>query len=452
MSNIKKGINRRSFLRSTAAVGAGLVLAPKSLGMKASSKTNDSSINVALVGAGEQGKVLVDACLKMGKSAGIRFKAVCDIWEARNQKRVLQKLKMYDHEPTAYVDYREMLDKEKNLDAAIIATPDFCHTEQTIACLRAGLAVYCEKEMSNSIEGAKKMVQAAKETGKLLQIGRQRRSNPLYIHCCEKLIKDAKILGQITAINSQWNQSVLLDRGAPKKYTIDKAVLEKYGYESMHQFLNWRWYKGLGSGPVVDSGSHQIDVFNWFLGTPPRSIMASGGTDYYDKKNHQWYDNIMAIYEYEVGQKTIRAFYQTITTNSSQGHFEKFMGNEGTLIVSEASGASAIYREEWVPAMKWDEWVKKGYLVKTEGISHPSDDDSALDVRPSVAVAQYGFPVKTDKPYHQLHLENFFDAIRGKEKLNCPAEIGYKSAVTVLKINEAVAATRKLIFKPEDFS
>ena len=64
----------------------------------------------------------------------------------------------------------------------------------------------------------------------------------------------------------------------------------------MHQFRNWRWYKGLGGGPIVDLGSHQIDIFSWFLEADPKSVMASGGTDYYDKKTHEWYDNGLAIY------------------------------------------------------------------------------------------------------------------------------------------------------------
>ena len=75
-----------------------------------------------------------------------------------------------------------------------------------------------------------------------------------------------------------------------------------------------------------------------------------------------------------------------------------------------------------------------------------------LDVRESPKPPSYEIPVTMEgKPYHQPHLENFFDAIRGKAKLNCPAEIGYETAVTVLKVNEAVAAARKLEFKPEDF-
>ncbi len=453
---MRKEINRRGFLRSTAAVGAGLVLAPKSFGLVTGSKTDD--INVALLGVGAQGQILMSACLKMG---GIRFKAVCDIWTAWNQRRASRLLKKYGHEHNTYVDYREMLDKEKDLDAVIIATPDFWHAEHTVACLKAGLHVYCEKEMSNSLEGARRIMQAAKETDKLLQIGHQRRSNPRYIYCRDKLLKDARILGRITTINGQWNRSARPDLGWPKGTDIDVAVLAKYGFKSMEQFRNWRWYKGLGGGPIVDLGSHQIDIFSWFLGTNPKSVMASGGTDYYDKKSHEWYDTVMAIYEYEYEYETnkkgiVRAFYQTITTNSRGGYFEAFMGDEGMLNISESAGSwDGVYREPSIP--EWDKWVKMGYLnepVREEEkppLLLAKQAAGVLDVRETIPPPQYYLPVKMDKLYHQPHLENFFEAIRGKAKLNCPAEIGYETAVAVLKVNEAVEATRKLNFKPEEF-
>jgi hypothetical protein len=54
-------------------------------------------------------------------------------------------------------------------------------------------------------------------------------------------------------------------------------------------------------------------------------------------------------------------------------------------------------------------------------------------------------------PYHQPHLQNFFDAVRGKAKLTCPGEVGYETAVMVLKVNEAVEAAKRLEFKPEEF-
>ena len=449
-------MDRRNFLRSTAAVGAGLAFSgsrfagtsPMVLGQTAGRKPDD--INVALLGAGAQGQVLMSACLKI---PGIRFKAVCDIWTAYNQRRVSRLLQRYRHENNTYVDYKEMLDKEKDLDAVIIATPDFWHAEHAVACLKAGLDIYCEKEMSNTLEGAKKMLKAAKETGKLLQIGHQRRSNPRYIHCYKNLINASKLLGRITTINGQWNRSKAAceDLGFPKAAEIDQPTLEKYGFKSMKQFRNWRWYKGLGGGPIVDLGSHQIDVYSWFLGTNPKSVIASGGIDYW--KGHDWYDNVMAIYEYETKQGMVRAFYQTITTNSSNGYFETFMGDQGTLVVSEAAGRGTVYREPWVPAENWEKWVKMGYLkIPIEKEEEKPATDAVLDVRESPKPPSYDVPVTMDnKPYHQPHLENFFDAIRGKAKLNCPAEIGYETAVTVLKVNEAVAVGKKLNFKPEDF-
>ncbi len=449
-SESNQGLNRRRFLQSAAGTGAALAFGPMVSGSAASAGKQDV-INVALIGAGEQGKVLMETTRRI---PDVRFQAVCDIWPY-NRKWVAGRLRAYRHGHAKYEDYREMLEKEKGLDAVLVASPDCWHAEHTVACLNAGLHVYCEKEMSNTLSGAAAMVRAARKTGKLLQIGHQRRSNPNYTFCREKLLTEAKLLGRITSINGQWNRSVSAPLGCPKNKELDEATLNRYGYESMHQLRNWRWYRKLGGGPIVDLGSHQIDIYNWFLNAHPTSVLASGRTNYYDKKTHEWYDTVMAIYEYETSQGPVSAYYQTISTNSGQGYFELFMGHEGTLLISERATRSRIYRETWVDEKKWDAWARKGYLgerVEEEKKKETAAESAALDVRDSVPPPAYRLPVVMDKRVHQPHLENFFDAIRGKAKLNCPGEVGYETAVTVLKVNEAAEAGRKLQFKPEDFT
>lgn len=308
--------NRRDFIKTSAAVGAGILVAPYIKTSAQNSISND--LNVALLGTGAEGQVLMNACLKI---PNIKFKAVCDIWEDYNLKRAYRLLTKYGHELNAYVDYKEMLAKEKDLDAVIVATPDFWHAQHSVDSMNAGLHVYCEKEMSNTLEGAKQIVNAAKRTGKIVQIGHQRRSNPYYIHSYYNLIEEAKVLGKITTVNGQWNRAVQPDNGWPKKFEIPVPILKRYGYKDMQQHRNWRWYRGLGGGPIVDLGSHQIDIYNWFIGAHPSSVIASGGTDYYDKKTHEWYDTVLATFKYKTDQGIVRAFYQTITTNSNQGLF-----------------------------------------------------------------------------------------------------------------------------------
>ena len=160
------GVTRRGFIRTGAAAGAGLAVSKLAFVRDVHAA---GAVNVALIGAGRQGLVLLKTALKI-KTPALRYRAVCDIWHysQRYAKNILGK---YEQPVNVYEDYREMLAKERDLDAVIVATPDWMHAPQTIACLEAGLHVYCEKEMSNSLEQCRNMVRAAKRTGKLLQIG-----------------------------------------------------------------------------------------------------------------------------------------------------------------------------------------------------------------------------------------------------------------------------------------
>jgi predicted dehydrogenase len=441
---VNQPLTRREFIGATAAAGAGLMLASSSK-IFGQTKSANGKINIALIGFGAQGRVLLESLLKIDT---VNLVAIVDIWEyARTYgERYLKKM---GHEVHAYENYEDLLAIEKDLQAVVVATPDFWHAPITNACLKAGLHVYCEKMMSNTIEGARSMVNTMQETGKLLQIGHQRRSNPRYVFALNRLIRDAKLCGRLTAAQAQWNRAVTEDFGWPKKAAIPQEVLTKYGYTDMHQFRNWRWFKNLGGGPLSDLGAHQIDIFNWWFGVKPRAVMASGGIDYY--KNHEWYDNAMVIYEYPLADGVARAFYQVQTTTSAGGgYFEYFMGDEGSIKMSENPALSAIYREARAPS--WDDLISKNYIRAKTGGTSPTPDAAKVDVRETAQLAEYEMTVSFNKPPHMPHLENFFNAVLGKAKLNCPGDEAFGSEYVIHKANEAIPALKTLFLSPEEMA
>jgi predicted dehydrogenase len=445
------GLTRREFLGATAVAGAGLLLASCSPDTQSTAapvkKSSLNNINVALLGFGEEGKVLLESLLNI---EGVTVVALCDIWDFHRDEGE-RYLKKVGRPVRAYENYEDLLAKEKDLQAAVVATPDFWHAPMTNTCLKAGLHVYCEKMMSNTIDGARSMVKTMRDTGKLLQIGHQRRSNPRYLFTLNRLLHGANFCGRLTAAQAQWNRAVKEDFGWPKKYTMPDDMLAKYGFKDMHQFRNWRWFKGLGGGPLSDLGAHQIDIFNWWLGTTAKSVIASGGLDYY--KNHDWYDNAMVIYEFplktDAGESyTARAFYQVQTTTSAGGgYFEMFMGDDGTIKMSEDPKLCAIYREARATSVSWDDLIAKNYVRAKE---MPAADSDKVDVRETAQLAQYEIPVFFNKPPHQPHLENFFNAIRGTAKLNCPADEAFRSEYIIHKANEAIAAETRLAITPAE--
>ncbi|MFA5263204.1 MAG: Gfo/Idh/MocA family oxidoreductase [Opitutaceae bacterium] len=442
-------LSRRDFMLSSLAAAGGIMLVGAPSILKAATPGADA-INVALVGLGSQGRILLEAMLNI---PGLNFRAVCDIWD---YSRIYgqRKLGKAGFKVNAYADIEDMLAKEKGLDAVVIATPDFWHSRHTNICLKAGLNVYCEKMMARTVDEARSMVRTMKETGKLLQIGHQRRSNPRYIHALDNLIKKARIPGRLTNANAQWNRAVSPDLGFPKNAVIPTETLLRYGFKDMHQFRNWRWFRDLSGGPISDLGSHQIDIFGWFFQGKPVSVMAGGGLDYY--KGREWYDNVMAIFEFDTPEGKARAFYQVLTTTSAGGgYFEQFMGDEGSVKISENPALTKVYREDRAPS--WDRWVAMNYLRQTAGAAPaataaaPAAAAAKVDVRETAPLVAYEIPIVLDKPIHQPHLENFFDAMRGKCKLNCDGEHAFASEAAIFKVNPAVEARCTLEFKPEDF-
>ncbi len=434
-------MSRREFVQGMTAGVAGLATmggATSALGTPATGSADE--IVVAMIGTGVQGRILLNDCVNI---PGVRFKAICDIWPFA-QRYAGNTLRRAGQQVEIYEDYREMLEKEKDLDAVIVASPDFVHAEHTIACLQAGLHVYCEKEMADSLESAREMVLAARESNRLCQIGHQRRSNPVY-HQALQMIQNDEVCGRVTACYGQWNRSVQPKLTWPDRFVIPDEILQRYGYESMNHYRNWRWFRKYSSGPIADLGSHQISVFGWFLGANPTKLTAMGGADFFPDR--EWYEDVMAMYEYQTSKGSARMYYQVLNTNGYGNYFERFKGDKGTLVISEN-----LQQSYYVPEGDYDipDWLAQVERTQRGGMSViPLGAAIAARNAEGAAIMQE----MDRKTIHQRHLENFFQAVRGNKPadLTCPPDVAYSMAVPVLNVIKAVESNEKLQFTETDY-
>jgi len=436
-------MDRREFI-NTAVAGAGLSLLPGAVLPGGQAQTCDK-LHVAIIGHGRQGSVLFDA---MRNIPGLHFQAVCDIWDYQRKGGMGRVRTLQRHVPNGYSDIDEMLATEKGLDAAIIATPDFWHAPHTLKCLEAGLHVYCEKTMSNTLDGARAIVRAVEKSGKLCQIGYQRRSNPRYRYTLEQLLHGHRIFGQIVNVNGQWNRTI----GASREFAIKpnlfikQDILSQYGYKDMRQFMNWRFYRDLSGGPIANLGSHQIDVFNWFLGVAPRSVCAFGGNDYF--KERECFDNTMAVFEYDTPHGTVRACEQVVTTSAGiGGYYESFMGTGGTINLSEQPAYTNMVG--YGSSLEWEKLAARGFLKHKDPPPQCRHDLANILSRPSRPPLDFELPGAFSKPPHQPHLENFFAAIRGEATLNCDARCAFASEAPMHWIDPSARNRQAITFTGE---
>ena len=201
---------------------------------------------------------------------------------------------------------------------------------------------------------------------------------------------------------------------------------------------------------MADLGSHQVDIFDWFLRGHPRAVLASGGLDYYrEQAGRDWYDNVMAIYEYETPGGPVRGMYQVLNTTSHGGFYEQFMGDEGSLTISDDGKTGYVLREAHAKRREWEDEAEKVEQMGREAIelkigeTLTGEGEKAAETQELLAASM--------KRSVQLHLENFFDAIRGRAELTCPPEVAYGTCVAVMRANDAVAAGCRYVFDPKEF-
>lgn len=443
--------NRRDFLKTSAILGTGLMLG-NPFSITANPLKIADKINIAIVGCGSRGSGMIFS--NIPKIPGANLVAVCDIIETRRENARRNYNNRYDANINAYEDFYEMMEKE-SLDAVALATPDFWHMTHAVDAMKAGIHVYCEKAMSTNIKDARKMAQAMKDTGNHLQIGRQRRSNDRYRFTHQVLLEQEKLFGRLTHAIGQWNRSKIHNLTPNRNDRIKIDQLKKYGFDTIDQVYNWRNYKELGGGVVSDLGSHQIDIFNWFLDAFPHTVYATGNNSYFGLEQA---DTMATILEYDTAAGPAIGIYENISNSRAMGVYERFIGDQGAFEISESS-TNKIYRESSVKAEDWQTYIDKGYLLNQADVNKykakESGDSGIKETAPQISY-DINEMKDMDRVYnlaaHTAHLYNFVETVRENETLNYNAIESYKSEVCIYKIHEAInAGGAKIKIDPSEY-
>ena len=265
--------NRRDFLRVAAA---GPLLAPLAAGrtMADETRAKNDRPRMALIGAGGQGTWDAYAAAQYGD-----FLAVCDVDRTHAEKAKAHE-RIGKGKADVYEDYRKVLDR-KDIDAVVIGTPDHWHSKILIEAMKAGKDAYCEKPLTLTIDEGKMIGRVAKETGRVVQVGTQQRSDHNRVFLLAVALVKAGRIGKIktvtAAIGGAPSGGPFATKPVPEGLNWDmwQGQTPKVDYIPERCHGNFRWWFEYSGGKMTDWGAHHVDIGQWAIGmdqTGPRTI------------------------------------------------------------------------------------------------------------------------------------------------------------------------------------
>lgn len=356
----RPSLPRREFIRDATLATAGLMIVPRHVLGGQGYQAPSDTVNVAGVGVGGIGRTNLTALSTQN------LVAMCDVdWSyvdtryaqiptqiadttkrlnetsdpkqrERAQRQIADLQRLHEKSPRAarYLDYREMLDKQKDIDAVVIATPDHTHAIIALAAMSLGKHVYVQKPLAWSIEECRRLAQRAAETQVITQMGNQGHSSD-----DARLVNEyiaAGAIGKVTEVHAwtnrplaYWPQGiprpVASNGSAPAKWDMD-SVMQRLGasfgsylppkelawdlflgpapfieYHPIYHPFNWRGWVDWGVGAIGDMGAHLIDHAFWALDLDYPTSVETRSTPY----NRQSYPMASTTY-YEFPKKRSR--------------------------------------------------------------------------------------------------------------------------------------------------
>ena len=266
-------ITRRHFLHGAAAGAVVVSQLPAIL-----RGAEPEKLKLGLIGCGWYGMVDLKAAFQVG---GVEAVALCDVDSDHLEQSAKEVEKTQGKRPKVFKHYEDLL-KEPGLEALIIATPPHWHALQLIAALERGLDVYCEKPLAYDVREGRAMVDAVKKSGRIVQIGFQRRQAPAFQAVREHI--QAGKAGRIVCAEANIHYTAGTKDPTPQappaaldwELWCGPGPLIPYSPQVGH--MNWRLEKTTGQGHLVDWGIHLIDAARVILGQGmPQTVSAGGG-------------------------------------------------------------------------------------------------------------------------------------------------------------------------------
>jgi predicted dehydrogenase len=308
-------LSRRSFVAAAAA-------AP--LARAASDR-----ISIGIIGTGSRGGALIRDLVRL-KDLNFTITGLCDVWAPALHGAAETVQKLLGNTPATTTDYRELLAR-RDIDAVVIASPDYAHAVQLKHAVEAGKDVYCEKPMGTVFQEAKDAYLAVKKSKQVVQIGTQRRSDGNYV-AAARLVQSG-ILGEITRINVSVNFQEPRWRRAHadmNQQDVDwqRFVMQRPGRPYDPRLLReWQLFSYNTNGIPGLWMSHFADVVYWFTGDQyPDSAVANGGVFLW-KDGRETSDVFEALLTYPKG--FMFSFAMSLT--NSAGNLNHWHGTRGTL-------------------------------------------------------------------------------------------------------------------------
>ncbi|MBI4662892.1 MAG: Gfo/Idh/MocA family oxidoreductase [Verrucomicrobia bacterium] len=406
--------NRRAFLKTVTAVGT--AVSSVEIPLLARAQNVGIELSVGLIGVGVRGYELHE---DLRRCKGVRVGGIADLSE-HYFDRIKSRLQN-PQTPLRY-DYRRLLD-DREIDAIIIAAPDHWHAPMTLDALAAGKDVYVEKPLTYSLQEAIQVRDKARETGRVTQVGYQRRSIEHFYRARE--IVRSGILGEITQIQlwssrnratSPWRKyNDYNTEGLPAKSAAEHVDWPRFQanrpprpYDPL-RFFHWQCYEEYSTGIFGILMSHPLDAANLVMDLSVPDICAATGGVYRYKDGRTVPDICNALFNYPSRDLTV-----SFIGSSNNEYFSQeaqYRGTHGTLELT-TSGLRVF--------------AEKRNALFEKFVGRTATDRSS-NLRSTPVFEQ---PAKSGSST-LAHLENFFDSVRSRGQCKAPVNEGFKAMVAV---------------------